>query len=291
MKRGRKIWIYPLLIMGVLLVIIGSCNKDKTEPKKIPITSENAQGKWYLKNTDAASGMTFIFYLDNGQDSATIGLLNGSEEVELMKFAYSVSNDTYQFVSPPVDTTYQNALQIYLSSYMGQMLVNDNVYLQDGNLCFVEGSEVYRFTPSIPNVAGGKITGTLLISNGSFAQGMAMIVAVDVNTNATQGTFVIHPGQYSILGLVNGNYNIVAVYIPKNHASDFLQHNVSEFPKAVIQTPIAISGGNVVTGVDMNINLANYSNLKKTTVFSSKYSVIISNVLHKTGTMFKKSLK
>jgi hypothetical protein len=158
-------------------------------------------------------------------------------------------------------------------------------------LCFEEGSVVYRFTPAIPNVTGGKITGSLSISNGSFAQGMAMIIALDVNTYAMQGTFIVHTGQYTIMGLVNGQYNIVAVYIPKKHATDFMEYDMSEFPMGIIQTPITISGGNKVTGININIDLGNYKNFNKASVFSTKYSVILLNLLRKTDTMFKPSLK
>lgn len=290
MKITNEKWFYPLLIMGVLLMLTFSCKKD-TESEIVPITAENILGKWYLNNTDAESGLTFIFYLDNEQDSAEVGILNGSEEVELIRFAYTINNSAYTFISPAVDTTYQNALQIYLADYMNEMLYSDNTYLQDGNLCFEEGSDVYSFTPAIPNITGGKITGSLSVSNGSFAQGMAMIVGVDVNTNAMQGTFIVHTGQYTIMGLVNGHYNIIAVYIPKKHATDFMEHNMSEFPMGIIQTPITISGGNNVTGININIDLGDYSKHKKASVFPTKYSAILLNLLRETGTMFKPPLK
>ena len=291
MKKKNKTWLYPLLITGVLLMLAVSCKKDNTESEKVPITGENILGKWYLKMTDSESGLTFIFYIDNAQDSSEVGILNGSEDVELIRFAYTVNNGIYSFISPPVDTMHQNALQIYLADYMGEMLYSDKVYLQDGNMCFEEGSDVYRFNPVIPNITGGKITGSLSVSNGSFAQGMAMIVAVDVNTNAAQGTFIVHTGQYTIIGLVNGQYNIMAVYIPKKHAADFLEHDVSEFPMEIIYTPIAISGGDMVTGINIDIDLGNYSNLKKAAVFQARYAAILSNLLRETGTMFKPTLK
>lgn len=287
MKKKRIIWVYPLLIIGVLLMLTGSCKKDN-EPKKVPITTENILGKWYTKSTDAESGLTFIFYLDNWQDSAKIGLLNGSEEIELIRFAYAINNGSYTFISPPVDTMHQNALQIFLTDYMDEMFYTDKVYLQDGNLCFEEEQDVYVFTPRVPTIAGGKITGSLSVSNGSFGQGMAMIIAVDVNTNAMQGTFVIHPGQYKIMGLVNGHYNIMSVYIPKKHATDFTEHDVSEFPNKLIQTPISISGSDMVTGINIDIDLGNLSNLKKASVCPVKYSAILSKLLRETGNMFKK---
>jgi hypothetical protein len=277
--------------MGVLFMLTGSCNKEKTEPKKVPITAENILGKWYLKSTDASSGLTFIFYLDNAQDSARVGMLNGNEEVELIRFAYMVNNGSFSFVSPAVDTMHQNALQIYLADYMKQMFYNDKVYLQDGNLCFAEGPDVYAFTPVIPNIPGGKISGSLTVSNGSFGQGMAMIVAVDVSTKAMQGTFVVHTGQYTVMGLVNGQYNVMAVYIPKKHATDFLTLDVSEFPKELIQTPIAISGGNIVTGFNLNIDLGSSGNIKKASVFPKRYSAILSKILYEMDNKFKPHLK
>jgi hypothetical protein len=262
-------------IIGFVFVccLVSSCKKDSPTAPKISLTSENVLGKWYCKNIDASSGLTMIFYLDCRSDSiAAIGILNGTLEVELFSVQYTIVKNTFSFVTPPVDTANQNALQIMMADIMDGMIMSDNIYIQDGNLCFVE-DEVFTFSRDIPTVSGGTIAGSISVVNGTFGKGCIATVAVDINTNQETGAFQSGEGPYTLWGIPNGSYYVMSLYIPKSHALDWMtNYSVTDFPHKITTVPIAISNGNHVVNTNFVIDLS--TGLTKFAADDGRYAVI-----------------
>jgi hypothetical protein len=218
---------------------------------------ENIIGKWYSLFDDPETGMKMVLFLDNRSDStATIGILNGPTEVSLMETNYYVDNGVYVFIAPEVDTSKQNALQIMIADEMGGFIYADEIYLKEGKLHFVEDEGTVVFSKTIPSISGGTITGSLTVI-GEFGQGAAIICAYDPVKETIGGTFLSQPGLYYLQGLEDGEYFTLALYIPKEHALDWMDHDISDFPSEIHETTVTISGSNTVTGINFNLNLSN----------------------------------
>ena len=235
-------------------LLASACGKDApTEP----VTEENVVGTWYTKQIDAASGMTVMLYLDCRADgTARIGLMNGNLPVELMNVNYAVAGGMFSFDVPPVDTATQNTLQIMFAAEMQGIFAADRAYFQRGNLVFVEPGKTYSFSPTMPGVTGGRITGTVSVTNGSFGNGGVVVAAVELSSGNLAGTFLSGTGPYTLWGLQTGyNWFVVAVYIPKSHALDWADHDVTEFASDVV-SPLVVQGNQTVSGVNFTLDLS-----------------------------------
>jgi hypothetical protein len=160
-----------------------------------------------------------------------------------------------------------------MADAMNGIVGADRVYLQNGNLYFVE-AETYSFSRTVPSVPGGRITGSVSVTNGTFGQGGVIVVGYEVNTGKAAGTFLSSTGPYTLWGLSNGQYVVAAVYIPKSHALDFANHDLTDFPSDVTTSPITISNNGTVSNTNFTLDLS--SGLPNT---NAAYRDVISQAL------------
>ncbi len=247
-----------ILIITYALCFVSLVGCDKDDPVSAgreDMNMESILGKWYSLFDDPETGLKMVFYLDNRSDStATLGIMNGPSEVSLLEINYYVEDGIYVLTAPEVDTLSQNALQIMFADEMGGFFYADEIYLSEGKLHFVEDDETFVFSKTIPTIPGGTITGSLIVT-GEFGQGAAIISAYDPVQETMGGTFLSQPGLYYLQGLADGEYLTVAIYFPKEHALDWMNHDITYFPYEINETRITISGSNTVEGNDFNLDL------------------------------------
>ncbi|MBN1481152.1 hypothetical protein EH223_01685 [candidate division KSB1 bacterium] len=247
-----------LICVIFVLVLVTFCCKedDPVSPKIDKITMQTIAGTWYHLHRDEDSGMAIMLFLNNRNDStASIGVMNGAAEVSLLEIDYDVKDGEYMFIAPDVDPSTQNCLQMMFADLMGGLVYADEIYLQDSKLHFVEGEDTYAFSKNMPKVTGGKITGSLSVT-GDFGQGAAIVTAADLTTGKMGAAFMSQSGAYIIQGLENGDYAIIALYIPKQYALTWMdQATMSRLPNDIHPVPVRILNGNTVTGVNFNLTV------------------------------------